>query len=142
MSVEENLKVIKAVDKASNTRDWEAFASHHRKDVISFSPMRPEPAKGIAAHIEVVQGLYSAFPDAKLRRDQIFGQGDWAYVGYTLIGTHKGQMPGPEGKTISPTNKSIKIPMGSILRFENGKIAEEHIFFDRLGMLAQLGINP
>ncbi|UCG69833.1 MAG: ester cyclase [Thermoplasmata archaeon] len=141
MSVEENLKVIKAVDEASASRDWEAFASHHTEDVISYSPMRPEPTKGITAHREVVQGLYNTFPDAKLTRDQIFGQGDWAYVGYTLTGTHKGPLQGPGGKTIPPTNKSVKIPLGSALRFEKGKIAEEHIFFDRLTMLAQLGVT-
>ena len=142
MSVEENLKVIQAIDEASNSRDWEAFASYHTEDVISFSPMRPEPTKGITAHREAVQGLISAFPDAILTRDQIFGQGDWAYVGYILTGTHKGPLPGPDGKPISPTNRSIKLPLGSAVRFENGKIAEEHIFFDRLTMLGQLGINP
>ncbi|UCE36158.1 MAG: ester cyclase [Thermoplasmata archaeon] len=141
MSVEENLKVIKAVDEASNSRDWEAFASHHIEDVISYSPMRPEPTKGITAHVEVVQGLLSAFPDFKMTRDQMFGQGDWAYVGYTLTGTHKGSLPGPGGKPIPPTNKPIKLPLGSTLRFENGKIAEEHIYFDRLGMLGQLGVT-
>jgi len=142
MSVEENLKVIQAIDEASSRRDWDAFASHHTEDVISHSPMRPEPTKGVTAHLEAVQGLMSAFPDSKLTREQIFGQGDWAYVGYTLTGTHKGPLPGPGGKTIPPTNKTIKIPLGSALRFENGKIAEEHIFFDRLGMLVQLGVQP
>jgi steroid delta-isomerase-like uncharacterized protein len=142
MSIEENLKVIEAVDETSNKRDWEAFASHHTEDVISYSPMRSEPTTGIGAHIEVVQGLMIAFPDAKLTRDQVFGQGDWAYVGYTLTGTHKGPFTGPGGNPISPTNKQIKVPMGSAIRFENGKIAEEHIFFDRLTMLGQLGIKP
>jgi predicted ester cyclase len=142
MSVEENMKVMKAVDEASSSRDWEAFASHHTENVISYSPMRPEPTKGITAHVEVVQGLMTAFPDAKLTRDQVFGQGDWAYVGYILTGTHKGPLPGPGGNPIPPTNKQIKIPLGSAVRFENGKIAEEHIFFDRLTMLGQLGINP
>ncbi|UCE75426.1 MAG: ester cyclase [Methanomassiliicoccales archaeon] len=142
MSVEKNLKVIQAVDEASNGRDWEAFASHHTEDVVSYSPMRSEPTKGITAHLEAVQGLLTAFPDFKMTRDQSFGQGDWAYVGYILTGTHTGPLPGPGGKPIPPTNKPIKIPLGSALRFKNGKIAEEHIFFDRLDMLRQLGIDP
>ena len=142
MSVEENLKVINEVDEAFNKRDWNAFDARHNDDVISYSPMTPEPAKGIAAHKEAVQGILEAFPDFEMKREKSFGQDDWIFASYTLTGTHKGPLPGPGGKTIPPTNKPIRVPFGSAVRFENGKIAEEHIYYDRLAMLSQLGINP
>lgn len=142
MSVEENLKIIKTVDEAFNNKDWTAFEARHNDDVISYSPMTPEPAKGIKAHKEAVQGMYEAFPDLEMKNDNKFGQGEWVFASYTFTGTHKGPLQGPGGKTIPPTNKPVKIPLGTALRFENGKIAEEHIYFDRLSMLAQLGINP
>ncbi len=142
MSVEENLKVIQTVDEAFNKRDWKAFNERHTEDVISYSPMTPEPTKGITDHREAVQGIQSAFPDFKMTREQSFGQGDWIFASYTLTGTHKGPLPGPGGKPIPPTNKTVRIPLGTAFRFENGKIAEEHIYFDRLAMLGQLGINP
>lgn len=142
MSLEENLKVFEDLDEVVRKRDWEAFGAHHTEDVISYSPMRPEPTKGVEAHKKAVQGLYTAFPDMEMKRDKSFGEGEWIFASYTLTGTHKGPLPGPGGKDLPPTNKSVKVPMGTATRFENGRIAEEHIYFDRLTMLAQLGITP
>jgi steroid delta-isomerase-like uncharacterized protein len=142
MSLEKNLKVFEDLDEIVKKRDWEAFSAFHTKDVISYSPMRPEPTKGVEAHKEAIKGLFEAFPDMELKREKSFGEGDWVFASYTVTGTHKGSLPGPGGKTISPTNKKIEFPLGTATRFENGKIAEEHNYFDRLTMLAQLGVNP
>jgi steroid delta-isomerase-like uncharacterized protein len=142
MSLEKNLKVFEDLDEIVKKRDWEAFSAFHTKDVISYSPMRPEPTKGVEAHKEAIKGLFEAFPDMELKREKSFGEGDWVFASYTVTGTHKGNLPGPGGKTISPTNKRIEFPLGTTTRFENGKIAEEHNYFDRLTMLAQLGVNP
>jgi steroid delta-isomerase-like uncharacterized protein len=140
MKVEENLKVIESVDEAFNNRDWAAFSERHTENVVSHSPTHAEPTKGIKAHRESLQGLLDAFPDFQMKRVRSFGQGDWVCATYMFTGTHKGPLKGPGGKTIPPTNKSIRIEFASALKFENGKIAEEHIYYDRLEMLAQLGI--
>ena len=142
MNVEENIKVFEVLDSVMKKRDWEAFGEHHTDDVISYSPMRSEPTRGIEAHKKAVQGLFEAFPDIELKRERTFGEGDWVFVSFNITGTHKGNLQGPDGKEISPTNKRIEFTMGTATRFENGKIAEEHNYFDRLTMLAQLGINP
>jgi steroid delta-isomerase-like uncharacterized protein len=142
MTVEENLKTIKILDQVFKRRDWNAFDDLHTQDVITYSPMTPEPSKGIAAHKEALQGILKAFPDIEMKIERSFGQDDWVFASYTFYGTHKGPLPGPDGKPIPPTNNPIKISFASTLRFENGKIAEEHTYFDRLAMMAQLGINP
>jgi predicted ester cyclase len=142
MSVEDNIKVFEALDTVVRKRDWEAFGAHHTDDVITYSPMRPEPTKGVEAHKEAIRGLFEAFPDMELKRERTFGEGDWVFASFKITGTHKGNLPGPDGKDISPTNKKVEFPMGTATRFVNGKIAEEHTYFDRLTMLAQLGINP
>jgi steroid delta-isomerase-like uncharacterized protein len=142
MSVDENIKVFDSIDDAVRKRDWDTFGAFHTDDVISFSPMRPEPTKGVAAHTEAIKGIYEAFPDMEMNTDNIFGQGEWIFASFTFTGTHKGPLPGPGGKIIPPTNKTIKIPIANAIRFVNGKIAEEHTYFDRMGMMAQLGINP
>jgi ketosteroid isomerase-like protein len=59
-----------------------------------------------------------------------------------MTGTHKGPLKSTSGKTIPPTNKQFRIDLAITLRFEGGKIAEEHIYYDRLGMLTQLGVSP
>jgi predicted ester cyclase len=142
MDIEKLKKVIDTIDKAVKNRDWKAFEEQHTTDVISYSPMRPEPTKGVTAHVEAIQGLFNAFPDLQMTKEQSFGQGDWICATFTFTGTHKGPLPGPNGKTIPPTNKPIKMSLISTMRFEDGKIAEEHTYFDRLAMLDQLGITP
>jgi predicted ester cyclase len=142
MSVEENLKIIESADEAFNNKDWDAFNDRHTESVISYSPMTPEPTTGIDSHRKSVKTLLSAFPDFHMNRELSFGQGDWVCSTYTLTGTHKGPLQGPSGKTVPPTNKPVRIPFVAAVRFEGGKIAEEHIYFDRLTMLAQLGVAP
>lgn len=142
MNVNENIKVFEALDDVVKHRDWEAFGAHHTDDVISYSPMRPVPIKGVEAHKKAVQALFEAFPDMELKRGRTFGEGDWVFASFTITGTHKGNLQGPGGKDISPTNRKVEFQMGTATRFENGRIAEEHNYFDRLTMLSQLGINP
>ena len=47
----------------------------------------------------------------------------------------------PDGKSIPPTNKSYQVEIAAAVRSENGKIAEYHEYFDKLGMLTQLGLD-
>lgn len=142
MSVEENLKAISDVDRAFNEADWGAFDNRHAEDVLAYSPLTPEPTKGIDPHRESVKGLLSAFPDLKMKQEFSFGQGDWVCAAYSIQGTHGGPLQGPGGQRIPPTNKPIKLSFCSALKLENGKIVEEHVYWDRMSMLAQLGVQP
>ena len=142
MSVEKNLKIIEIVDEAFNERNWDVFNRCHTESIICYTPRNPESDNGIDAHRESVKGLISTFPDFHLKRERSFGQGDWTCAIYKMTGTHKGPLQGTGGKTIPPTNKPIRIDLAITLRFEGGKIAEEHIYYDRLAMLTQLGVCP
>jgi len=41
---------------------------------------------------------------------------------------------------IAPTGKQVKIPLVAIVRFRNGKLAHEHIYWDQASVLAQIGL--
>lgn len=41
---------------------------------------------------------------------------------------------------IPPTGKRIEIAVVAIIRFEDGKIAHEHIYWDQASVLVQLGL--
>jgi carboxymethylenebutenolidase len=44
---------------------------------------------------------------------------------------------------VSPTNRRVEIPLVAIVRFRDGKIAHEHIYWDQASVLVQLGLlNP
>ncbi len=73
---------------------------------------------------------------------QAFGQGDWVFVEFTMTGTHKAPLKGPGGQTFPATNKPVRMNVGGAIKFEGGKITEEHNYFDLLGMMIQLGLAP
>jgi predicted ester cyclase len=142
MGVKENIKISELIDKAVEKRDWNAFSKYHTDSVVSYSPFTAQPAKGIEAHRKSVESFMNAFPDFRMEGGLTFGDGDWLCMTFTFTGTHTGPMTAPDGKTIPPTNKPVRMEIATVGRFEDGKLAEEHTYFDRLSMLAQLGIKP
>ncbi len=141
MSVEENIKVLDEAQQAVEARDWDRFDALHDESVTTYSPLSLEPTKGIAAHREGMQGILKSFPDFVMERDQVFGSGDWVCEVSTVKGTHKGPLKGPTGEEIPPTNKPLQFQTCSVMKIVNGKITEEHSYYDLLGMMAQLGLE-
>src|SRR5262245_30679221 len=41
---------------------------------------------------------------------------------------------------VEPTGKAVEIPLVAIVRFRNGKLAHEHIYWDQASVLVQLGL--
>ena len=40
---------------------------------------------------------------------------------------------------IAPTGRKVEIPLVAIVRFQNGQIAHEHIYWDQASVLVQIG---
>jgi hypothetical protein len=49
-------------------------------------------------------------------------------------------MPIGNGKFIQPTGKAFKMPMATIGLWENGVMVEEHLFWDNLTYMKQIGL--
>jgi carboxymethylenebutenolidase len=41
---------------------------------------------------------------------------------------------------VSPTNRRVEVPLVAIVRFRDGKLAHEHIYWDQASVLKQLGL--
>ncbi len=41
---------------------------------------------------------------------------------------------------IAPTDRHVKVPLVAIVRFRDGKVAHEHIYWDQASVLAQIGL--
>jgi carboxymethylenebutenolidase len=41
---------------------------------------------------------------------------------------------------VPPTNKFVQIPLVVIVRFREGKLAHEHIYWDQASVLKQIGL--
>jgi steroid delta-isomerase-like uncharacterized protein len=141
-SPEENMRLMKTVDDAWNSRDWDTFNKLHADDVVVRLPGQP-PTNTIDAHKQGAEYFCKTFPDNHVQNNPskvLIGQGDWTCSIAVLTGTHQGPMMGPGGKAIPPTNKTFKLDFCTVAQWKNGRIAEENLFYDQMGMITQLGL--
>ncbi len=78
--------------------------------------------------------VFQAFPDFNLHVDELVAEGDRIAYRMTISGTHRGEFRG-----MAATGKKFTTSTIGVMRFENGKIAEEWEIYDAMGMMAQLG---
>jgi predicted ester cyclase len=142
-TVEENMRLMKTLDDAWNSQDWDTFSKRHTDDVVVRWPGQP-PTNGIDAHKKEGEYFFKAFPDNHVENNPyktLFGQRDWTCSIAVFTGTHKGEMMGLDGKMIPPTNKTFKVDFCTVARWNSdGRIVEENLFYDQIGMMAQLGL--
>ncbi len=101
-------------------------------------PATRQQKEGLKALKDTEASYIRAFPNKKVKIEDIMSSEDKVIVRWTCQGVHKGELQG-----ISPTNKEFKISGISIYRFANGKVTEIWQSWDRLGLLEQIGeIQP
>ena len=123
-----------------NKRSKEKFLELHGESAVLYDPTLGS-LKGRPALDKMWTGLFSMFPDYQVRKVRSFGQDDWVCLEVEESGTMKGAIhAGP--REVQPTGKSFKIPSSIICRVEGGRIGEVRIYFDVLGLMAQLGLGP
>ncbi len=140
-----NLKLMKTLDDAWNSRDWDTFLKRHAENVSVTWMGRPEATRGKMAHKEESIEFFKTFPDNHIDNDPykvLFGRGEWTCSVARFTGTMKGPMKGPDGKMIPPTNGKFEIEFCTVAHWVNGEIVEEKLFYDLTEMMRQLGLLP
>ena len=55
--------------------------------------------------------------------------------------THSQEMPWML-PGVAPTNRRVEVPLVAIVKFRDGKLAHEHIYWDQASVLRQIGLLP
>jgi steroid delta-isomerase-like uncharacterized protein len=97
-------------------------------------PATPNAARGPEGTRQLVTMYRAAFPDLQIRIDDIIAEGQMVAFRWTSSGTHRGELFGTQ-----PTGKQITTSGISILRTAGGKVAEDWVNWDTLGLLQQIG---
>ncbi|MGL5943817.1 MAG: ester cyclase [Waterburya sp.] len=97
----------------------------------------PKPIIGLKTNKEFNAGLFQGFPDIKQTIEDVIVEDDKVVYRTTLQGTNTGEFLG-----IPPTGKSVKGNDFTLLRLENGKVAEMWYETNLLEMINQLGLLP
>lgn len=84
-----------------------------------------------------VEEIVAALPDLKHEVKELFAAGDRVVLRAVNSGTHTG---GPLFG-IPPTGKNIEYSVIAVLKVQNGKIVENRVEMDALGLMQQLGMK-
>lgn len=94
-----------------------------------------QPPRDKSSMHRFLQSVHAAFPDWRVRVEDIVAEGNTVAVRWIGRATHQGPFYG-----IPPTGKKISVCGINIYKIENDKISQEWEQMDSLGMLQQLGL--
>ena len=136
MSIEENKALLRRWIDIWHAQNTAAVDDLVTSDYVRHDPTMPD-IHGPAAEKQLMTAYLTAFPDLRFTIDNMIAEGDRVAVHLTARGTHQGDLMG-----IPPTGKSITVAIMEIYRMTNGKIAEQWVSLDNLGMMQQIGAIP
>ncbi len=136
MTVEENKALVHRWVELWNTGNVDAVGEFVTPDYVRHDPNGPT-VHGPKAEQQLVAMYLAAFPDLRFTIEHLVGEGDTVAGRYTARGTHRGELLG-----IPPTGKQVTLAVMEVYRLTDGKIAEQWVTMDALGLLQQLGAGP
>jgi len=131
--------VQKAID-AFNAHDPQRMRDVYGDGVVLSAPGDVQ-LEGADAVVEYAMTWHRAFPDAKLVTQSLLEDGESVAEEFTFEGTHDDTLVGPEGE-IPATHRHVSGRGVDVFRVEDGKIVEEHLYFDQVQLMTQLGVMP
>jgi len=100
-------------------------------------PSPPGMAPGLEGMKQEYDLSNKAFPDMRVKLEDMVAEGDKVACRWTATGTHKGEFMG-----IAPTNKQVTMTGIHIDRIAGGRVVETWNYADMLGVMQQLGVIP
>ena len=91
--------------------------------------------------IGFIAGFQEAFPDLRLEINQLLSDGPAAAAEGTMTGTHNGVLHTPDGD-VAPTGRALALRWAAVYVTDGGTLKSEHLFFDQMDFLGQLGLLP
>ena len=133
---EQNKALAIRLVETFNTGDFEAFKELLSTDYAIYSPSgfpKPTSREKLIENYEMALEAFTAFTWSI---EDIISAGDKVILRVIVSCFYKGEVPDLPTKA-----KEIKFSLISIMRMENGKVAEEWQEDDQLGFVRQLGLE-
>ena len=135
MLIEENKAVVRRyAEQVWNAGDLTAVEEFIAPAYIRHDPGLPMEVRGPDGVRAVISAYRTAFPDLHLILDDTLADGDKVVLRLTVRGTHQGDLMG-----IPPSGHAVAITAIEIFRLDGGKIVEQWVAVDNLGLLRQIG---
>jgi ketosteroid isomerase-like protein len=95
---------------------------------------------GIDAFIEWNRGFLDAFSDRDFHTERALETQECAIDQGEFIGTNTQPLQLPDGQSLPPTGKRIRVRSVDVATVQDGRIVRHDFYFDQLDMLSQLGL--
>lgn len=131
-------KIVHAHIEAENEHNLEAVLATWGDSIIFDDASGGQKYVGAEDVRNNYDSLFSGFPDMKIdiKKEHILD--NVIILEVDMMGTHQGSWIG-----IPPTNKYAKFAVCALFEFdENDKLSVERVYYDRAGILMQLGVIP
>jgi steroid delta-isomerase-like uncharacterized protein len=138
MAQQESTAIVRAYgEEVWNQGIIEAVDRYIAGDYVRHDPGLPFEVRGPDGIKQIVAMYRSAFPDIEFAAADVVAGGDRVAVRWEIRGTHGGELMG-----IPPTSREVELTAIEIFRLADGRIAEQWVAADNLGLLRQLGVFP
>ncbi len=134
MATDTNVAAVRRFWEGFNAHDLDVWDQVCSSTFVNHDPGLPTPDADLPTLKQVIGGLQTAFPDLQSSEDDLLAVDDRVAVRRTLHGTHRGQFMG-----IAPTGRQVTLGGIWLARLRDGKLDEQWVYFDTLGLLRQIG---
>ena len=132
-SAEANTALVRESVEAFNAGDMAKLLAVAAPDIVMHYAEMPEPLRGRETWQQGYELVKRAFPDLRIRIDDLVADGDKVALRLTLSGTHQGEFQG-----IPATGRTVSYVSHEFYRVADGFIAEEWICSDMASLFRQL----
>ena len=137
MAIEYNQAIVRELFTALN-RGYQALTAARpaifaHDEISYFAGQRLD----YEAHAQFDAMVFAAFPDIQFTLDAVLADQDHAVARFTVRGTQTGVFQG-----IPATDQPVRVSGLAIYRVAGGRVVEQWLEYDQLGMLQQLGVIP
>ena len=139
MSTEENKALIRRLMEEANSKgNLDLVSELLAPDYVLHTPTTPTgELRAPEDYKQLISVQRSAVPDLTFVVEDQIAEGEKVVTRYSASGTHQGEFMGA-----APTGKQLNTTGIVVSRIAGGKIEEEWLEWDVLGLMQQLGAIP
>ena len=134
---EANLAAFESVFPHWNSGNITQLLTHYNDDIVFVNIAMGERYDGKEAVRGFLERLFTAVPDLELDVTLRVPKGKYVAEEYHIRGHHRGEFFG-----IPATGKYLDIPCVSMVELRDGKLKEDHFYFDVVTVMRQMGLAP
>jgi steroid delta-isomerase-like uncharacterized protein len=138
MSIEQNGIMVRSFyEDGFNKGDLDSVRPFIAPSFVSHNPIIGSLLPGYAGFKQLVAIHRQAFPDIRVRIEEMISNVDRVVVRWTWRGSHRGHFMG-----VAPTGLQVTVTGIHVFRIAHGKIAESWVNWDTYGLMQQIGHSP